>query len=89
MSMKFNTTLPSPTELKEEYPLSEKLAELKKKRDQEIRDIFTGIGKYVFSSMSRMMTGDFLFSEKCHTGKGQNLDDAVSRLLSMSFYIAE
>ena len=42
MSMKFNTTLPSPTELKEEYPLSEKLAELKKKRDQEIRDIFTG-----------------------------------------------
>ena len=51
MSMKFNTTLPSPTELKEEYPLSEKLAELKKKRDQEIRDIFTGIGKYVFSSI--------------------------------------
>ena len=42
MSMKFNTTLPSPTELKEEYSLSEKLAELKKKRDQEIRDIFTG-----------------------------------------------
>ena len=42
MSMKFNTTLPSPTELKEEYPLSEKLAELKKKRDQEIRDIFMG-----------------------------------------------
>ena len=39
MSMKINTTLPSPTELKEEYPLSEKLAELKKKRDQEIRDI--------------------------------------------------
>ena len=31
MSMKINTTLPSPTELKEEYPLSEKLAELKKK----------------------------------------------------------
>lgn len=42
MSMKINTTLPSPTELKEEYPLSEKLAEVKKKRDQEIRDIFTG-----------------------------------------------
>ena len=42
MSMKFNTTLPSPAELKEEIPLSEKLAEVKKKRDQEIRDIFTG-----------------------------------------------
>ena len=34
MSMKINTTLPSPTELKEEYPLSEKLAELKKKRSR-------------------------------------------------------
>ena len=32
MSMKINTTLPSPTELKEEYPLSEKLAEVKKKK---------------------------------------------------------
>ena len=42
MSMKINTTLPSPAELKEEIPLSKKLAELKKKRDQEIRDIFTG-----------------------------------------------
>ncbi len=37
MSMKINTTLPSPTELKEEYPLSEKLAELKKKKKREIR----------------------------------------------------
>ena len=42
MSMKINTTLPSPAELKEEIPLSEKLAEVKEKRDQEIRDIFTG-----------------------------------------------
>ncbi len=42
MSMKLNKILPSPAELKEEYPLSEKLAELKKKRDQKIRDIFTG-----------------------------------------------
>ena len=51
MSMKFNTTLPSPTELKEEYPLSEKLAELKKKRDQEIRDIFTGLSDRVLKIM--------------------------------------
>ena len=42
MSMKVNKVLPSPAELKEEYPLSEKLIQLKKERDAEIRDIFTG-----------------------------------------------
>ena len=40
--MKVNKVLPSPAELKEEYPLSEKLIQLKKERDAEIRDIFTG-----------------------------------------------
>ena len=39
MSMKVNKVLPSPAELKEEYPLSEKLIQLKKERDAEIRDI--------------------------------------------------
>lgn len=42
MSMKVNKVLPSPAELKEEYPLSEKLIQLKKEQDAEIRDIFTG-----------------------------------------------
>ena len=42
MSMKVNKVLPSPAELKAEYPLSEKLIQLKKERDAEIRDIFTG-----------------------------------------------
>ena len=42
MSMKVNKVLPSPAELKEEYSLSEKLIQLKKERDAEIRDIFTG-----------------------------------------------
>lgn len=46
MSMKFNTTLPSPTELKEEYPLSEKLAELKeKKRSGDSRYFYGKIGQ--------------------------------------------
>jgi len=40
--MKINTTLPLPAELKAEYPLSKELTEIKKKRDAEIRDIFTG-----------------------------------------------
>lgn len=42
MGMKVNKELPLPAELKAEYPLSEDIKELKKKRDQEIRDIFTG-----------------------------------------------
>ena len=46
MSMKINTTLPSPTELKEEYPLSEKLAELKKKkRSGDSRYFYGKIGQ--------------------------------------------
>ena len=42
MGMRINTTLPLPAELKAEYPLSKELTEIKKKRDAEIRGIFTG-----------------------------------------------
>lgn len=42
MGMKINTELPLPAELKAQYPLSEQAGGLKKKRDREIRDIFTG-----------------------------------------------
>ena len=42
MGMRINTTLPLPAELKAGYPLSKELTEIKKKRDAEIRDIFTG-----------------------------------------------
>lgn len=42
MAMKINKALPSPQELKAEYPLSDKLRELKSRRDEEIRRIFTG-----------------------------------------------
>lgn len=42
MSMKINHELPAPEALKEQYPLSEKIREIKQKRDKEIRDIFTG-----------------------------------------------
>ncbi len=40
--MKINKALPSPQELKAEYPLSDKLRELKRSRDEEIRQVFTG-----------------------------------------------
>lgn len=40
--MKFNRKLPIPKEIKEQYPLTKKMAEVKEKRDAEIRDIFSG-----------------------------------------------
>ena len=42
MSMVINHELPLPDKLKAEYPVPEKLREIKMKRDREIRDIFTG-----------------------------------------------
>ena len=40
--MKLNHELPKPEILKQEIPMTEELKELKKKRDAEIRDVFTG-----------------------------------------------
>ncbi|MDO5560637.1 MAG: 3-deoxy-7-phosphoheptulonate synthase [Oscillospiraceae bacterium] len=40
--MEFSRKLPVPKEIKEQFPLSEPLKQLKKKRDEEIADVFTG-----------------------------------------------
>lgn len=51
MGMRVNAELPLPADLKNEYPLSDKLKAIKAKRDEEIRDIFTGKSdKFVVSS---------------------------------------
>ena len=42
MAMKLNKELPLPADLKGEYPLSAALAKIKQRRDEEIRDVFTG-----------------------------------------------
>lgn len=42
MAMQVNTELPLPADLKAEYPLSERAEVIKRERDKEIRDIFTG-----------------------------------------------
>lgn len=42
MSMTINNELPLPADLKKEYPLSQKVIDIKAKRDKEIRDVFTG-----------------------------------------------
>ena len=42
MNMEFIRKLPTPKELKEEFPVSEKIAAIKEARDNEIKDIFEG-----------------------------------------------
>lgn len=42
MSFEFVKKLPTPAEIREQYPVPEQLAALKKKRDEEIRKVFTG-----------------------------------------------
>ena len=42
MNMDFRRMLPTPKEIKEMYPISDELTEIKTRNDEEIRDIFTG-----------------------------------------------
>ena len=42
MSFEFIRKLPTPAEIKEQYPVPADIAEMKAKRDQEIADVFTG-----------------------------------------------
>ena len=42
MSMNFVKKLPIPAEVKKMYPLSDKVVQIKKERDAQIRDVFTG-----------------------------------------------
>ncbi len=42
MSFKFHRHLPSPDEIRKDYPLSETFTRLKEERDREIRDVITG-----------------------------------------------
>ena len=42
MSMRMNHQLCSPETLKKEYPLTDILKDLKQKRDEEIKAVFTG-----------------------------------------------
>ena len=42
MSFEFIKKLPTPDEIRAQYPVPEKVREIKKARDAEIRDVFTG-----------------------------------------------
>lgn len=43
--MKFLRKLPTADEIKEQYPLTEKMKQVKAERDAEIRDVFTGVSQ--------------------------------------------
>ncbi len=45
MGMNFLRKLPIPKDIKEQFPMSEKLVKIKEERDKEIRNIFTGADK--------------------------------------------
>ncbi|MCR5303380.1 MAG: 3-deoxy-7-phosphoheptulonate synthase, partial [Lachnospiraceae bacterium] len=42
MSFVFKNSLPTPAEIREQYPVSKELLEIKKQRDNEIADILMG-----------------------------------------------
>ncbi len=42
MNMQFNRKLPIPKEVKEQFPVSEKMAQIKAERDKEIKAVFSG-----------------------------------------------
>ena len=42
MNMQFNRKLPIPMDIKAQYPVTEKMAEVKKQRDEEIKAVFEG-----------------------------------------------
>ena len=43
MSLEFVRKLPTPTEIREQYPLSARATEIKKQRDAEIAKVIPGI----------------------------------------------
>ena len=72
MSFEFIRKLPTPAEIKEEYPLPAGLAELKEQRDAEIRDVITGK-----SNKFLLIIGP------CSADNEDSVCDYVSRLASI------
>lgn len=69
MGMTFNRKLPIPKEIKELYPLTEKISETKKIKDKEIADIFEGKDKRLL-----------LIIGPCSADKEEPVMDYIGRL---------
>ena len=70
MSMNFLRKLPIPKDIKEQFPMSENLAKIKEKRDEEIKRIFTG-------EDNRLM----LIIGPCSADNENSVIDYISRLV--------
>lgn len=70
--MNFNRKLPIPKEIKELYPVTEKVAEIKAQKDKEIRDIFEG-------KDNRLL----LIIGPCSADKEESVLDYIGRLVSV------
>ena len=58
MSFEFIKKLPTPDQIREEYPVPASMQELKKKRDAEISDVFTGASdKFIKMPSANMFLG--------------------------------
>lgn len=73
MSFDFVKKLPTPLEIRSQYPVSGELAEIKKKRDQEIRDVITGA-----SNKFLVIIGP------CSADNADSVCDYVSRLAEVN-----
>ncbi len=69
MGMTFNRKLPIPKEIKELYPLTERISEIKKTKDKEIADIFEG-------KDNRLL----LIIGPCSADKEESVMDYIGRL---------
>ena len=78
MNMKFYRKLPIPQDVKAEYPVTLEMAEIKQKRDSEIRDVFTGK-----SSKFILVIGP------CSADKSESVLDYISRLRKVADEVAD
>ena len=78
MSMNMIRKLPTPKEIKELYPLSDKIVETKKQRDKEIADVFTGK-----SNKFLLIIGP------CSADKEEPVIDYISRLVPVQEQVKE
>ena len=75
MSFEFIEKLPTPKEICEEYALPQKLIEIKKERDAEIKDVFTGkSNKFI------------VIIGPCSADNEDSVCDYISRLAKVNLY---
>lgn len=78
MGFEFVTKLPTPAQIRSQYPISEKIRQQKEQRDQEIQDIFTGKSQKFLAIIG-----------PCSADNEEAVCDYVSRLRKVQDKIAD